>query len=343
MKNLLWIDHSYHKKTNSSNFFAKEFLKDYFVIDFFFDESWKKGQKPDYSSIDFEKYDTVILWQILPDDFVLNSIKNKNVIFIPMYDGVKDWGFKKWKKVKDFKILCFSKYLYDYLNGYNFDTEYIKYYTKPQEYCENCKKSVFLWQRVSKINLNTVKKLVGNYVDKIHIHKVADPTHKELSLSKNDIEKYNITFTNWFDNQDEFLDVIKNSEIFIAPRFTEGIGMPLLEAMAMGKVIIANNAPTMNEYIQNGVNGYLCDFRHPKKIDFSDIEQVKQNAYKSSVEGYENFLNNKKRVIDFIFKNKEKNTNLFSMALKSFFSGICSFKYKDGNYKLSLFFISFKF
>ena len=47
------------------------------------------------------------------------------------------------------------------------------------------------------------------------------------------------------------MKLVKYSDVFISPRKQEGIGMSFLEAMSLGKYIIAINDSTMNEYILN--------------------------------------------------------------------------------------------
>ena len=95
-------------------------------------------------------------------------------------------------------------------------------------------------------------------------------------------------------------DLIKFKGIYVAPREFEGIGMSFLEAMAMGKAVIAVNQPTMNEYIQDGITGYLFDLKNPKPINLSKITQIQKNAYKYMKKGYQNWLKNRYKIIEFI-------------------------------------------
>lgn len=60
----------------------------------------------------------------------------------------------------------------------------------------------------------------------------------------------------WKSRQDYLRDLGK-FQVYFAPRKYEGIGMTFLEAMAMGMCVIAENAPTANEYIISGRNGIL--------------------------------------------------------------------------------------
>ena len=64
--------------------------------------------------------------------------------------------------------------------------------------------------------------------------------------------------------RDEYLNFLAQSNIYIAPRAVEGVGLTFIEAMVRGCSVFAFNAPTMNEYINHKSNGYLlnrCDQR----------------------------------------------------------------------------------
>ncbi|MDR2337819.1 MAG: glycosyltransferase [Deltaproteobacteria bacterium] len=89
-----------------------------------------------------------------------------------------------------------------------------------------------------------------------------------------------MTYSNWFENKSDMTDLIKQAGIYIAPRKLEGIGISFLETMVMGKAVIAQDAPTMNEYIENGINVYLVDFNKPEPIDLSNIEWVQKMSGK---------------------------------------------------------------
>ena len=54
-------------------------------------------------------------------------------------------------------------------------------------------------------------------------------------------------------------DVLAASDIFVLPSLWEGLPIGLLEAMAMGKAIIASNVDGTSEVIQNNINGLLID------------------------------------------------------------------------------------
>jgi len=96
------------------------------------------------------------------------------------------------------------------------------------------------------------------------------------------------------------VDYIEDLGIYVAPREFEGIGMSFLEAMSMGKAVIAVDKPTMNEYIENNKNGYLYDLDNIKNIDFSNIEEIQKNAHSFIKKGYNIWMKRRFKIIDFI-------------------------------------------
>lgn len=301
-KKIICIDHSHHNKTKS-NTFLTDYLKQIFDVKIVWDESWhKKGDTyPDLSFVDYD-YLGVIFFQSLPRREVLDNIKNDNLIFFPMYDGIShDFGF--WKDYYDLKIVNFSKTLHDKLKKWGFDSIYVQYFPEPQEFNPGKIDEVFFWQRISKIDINTIKKLFKKEKVKLHIHKAVDPNHKFIQPSTEDERRFNITYSDWFDTKEEMWDLIKQKGLYVAPRECEGIGQSFLEAMAMGKAVIAANNPTMNEYIKYNETGYLFDLANTKEINLSDIKRIQKNTYEYMVNGYKKWEKNKSKIIDFIKHN----------------------------------------
>lgn len=299
-KKIVFIDHSFHLLTKSSLFLIN-YLKEFFEIEVIQDESWNGKLFPDLTFID-ESYLGVIFFQLLPDNRIIKNIKNDNIIYFPMYDQSGRLGLDYWDNYRDLKIINFCKALHNKLNKSGFESIYIQYFPKPEKFIPGNMNEVFFWQRLSKISINTITKLFKNKKIKLHIHKAVDPGQEFIQPNKEEENKHQITYSDWFKTKEEMWDVIKQKGIYIAPREYEGIGMSFLEAMAMGKVVISINNPTMNEYIKDGENGYLFDLKHPKEIDLSNIEQIQRNTYEFMQNGYREWEKNKNRIIDFIKK-----------------------------------------
>jgi glycosyltransferase involved in cell wall biosynthesis len=60
--------------------------------------------------------------------------------------------------------------------------------------------------------------------------------------------------------------VYRESDIIVIPSRSEGLPNVLLEAMALGKPVIATNAGGIPEVIRNGVNGVLVPIADPESM-----------------------------------------------------------------------------
>jgi glycosyltransferase involved in cell wall biosynthesis len=138
-----------------------------------------------------------------------------------------------------------------------------------------------------------------------------DPYFKEEALSKEDIEKYKLQIIRdtKFDSQEKYLELLKNSNIYIAPRTIEGIGISFLEAMAIGMVVVAYNTGTMNEYITHNYNGYLFD-SNDYHINFDNIETVLNNSKAMAQNGWIKWEKDKNIISNFIINNNYKQTQI---------------------------------
>ncbi|MCK9401340.1 MAG: glycosyltransferase [Bacteroidales bacterium] len=300
-KKIVYIGHSYHNKTKST-LFLLDYLRQFYDVEVILDESWNGGSYPDLSFID-NSYLGVIFFQNLPTVNQFEKIKNDNLIFFPMYDSSGGLTQSWWNRYCKLKIVNFSKTLHTKLLEWGFESMYIQYFPKPGEFTPGNANEVFFWQRTNNININTIIKLFDQDEVKIHIHKAIDPNYQFCMPSIEDEKKYNIRYSDWFETREDLWNVIKQKGIYIAPREHEGIGMSFLEAMALGKVIIAVDNPTMNEYIIHGLTGYLFNLAQPQNIDLSALLEVQENTYKYISEGYDNWEKQKHTIIEFILKS----------------------------------------
>lgn len=312
MEKIVFVAHQYHRKTRSYEFLVG-YLREFFEVDLVFDDEYNTGEKLDWSVFGPE-YKAVLIFQVFPEAEDFYKIQNNNIIYIPMYDHVVRWPFSRWKTCKNVKFLNFSKTLHDKLTKWGFKSLYLQFFIEPKEFSPGIVDEVFFWQRVSWINISTVRKIFKNSIVKLHIHKVVDPGHEFVQPSSKDDERFKITYSNWFDTKEEMQEFIKTKGIYVAPRFLEGIGMSFLEALSQGKVVIANNQPTMNEYIEHGKNGFLCNYKFPRPIRLNDVEKIQKAAYDSACKGYQKWIEDRIKIVDLI--NEEVSENEFSLMTK---------------------------
>ena len=75
--------------------------------------------------------------------------------------------------------------------------------------------------------------------------------------------------------------------------------MSFLEALSMGKYIVANNDSTMNEYIKNNKIGFLIDQNTKKKVNTSDIIKFQTYRKINSRKMFEKWNIDKDKILKF--------------------------------------------
>lgn len=112
-------------------------------------------------------------------------------------------------------------------------------------------------------------------------------------------------------NRKEIANIFQQSDIFIDCSLTEGFGLMALEAMTAGNVAIVSNSGGINEYIDDGINGFIVndvnnvysyikvldkllnDTNIYKEIKNNSLETIAKYDYDYIVEKYMKFFNEK--------------------------------------------------
>jgi glycosyltransferase involved in cell wall biosynthesis len=306
------VDHSFHRRTNSTSFLI-EILKKHFHVDVIWDNAWQEGPHTDLKYLKNKGYKKIILFQqIYYGKKELREIDGVNLIIIPMYDCCSSCSYRFWQKFRYVKVINFSRALHLKLKKYRFMSKYFQYFPNTSNSVlsplTGDSLSGFFWQRTDRITWKHIKVLIKETrFKRFYIHTAVDPPGYSLILpSEKEKNKYNITLTNWFPKRKDYLKTLAKTDVYFAPRSHEGIGMSFLEAMAMGKCVVAPNNPTMNEYIVHGKTGLLYDPNRPKPLDFSDVKRIGMNARDYMENGYKEWLEAEAELIDFIKLPLEK-------------------------------------
>ncbi len=302
-KKIVFIGHYYHDKTKSSAFLI-DYLRQHYEVKVILDESYIGKEFPDLSFVD-RSYLAVVFFQSLPSRKIIDKIDNDNIIHFPMYDAAVGRGRGYWNEYRSLKMINFSSTLHKDFVKWRFESVYTQYFPEPEAFSPGNVGEAFFWQRLDSININTVACLLKGEEIKVHVHRTVDPWHKFIQPSKVLEDTFHIGYSDWFKTKEEMLDIVRSKGIYIAPREYEGIGMSFLEAMAMGKAVIAVNHPTMNEYIEDKKTGYLFDLKNPREICFGNIEEVQRNAHEYMKIGYQKWMAERRRIIDFIVAGED--------------------------------------
>ena len=283
----LFIDHEYHKRTGSAKFFLDIVRKSFSVDEHYYNRYYRT--QAEKAAVD---YDGVIIWEfpISRNKFFFRGKKN---VFVPMYDN--EWAsYWQWKRIawSGMGVISFCDKVTAHAKRCGVKNILdLRYFPNPSDFPQKKGefKRVFLWER-GDISEDTVKKLFP----------------PELGYA------FDVKRGDEFLSREEYLSRIAACEIVVAPRRKEGIGMAFLEAMAMGKCVVAHNDATMNEYIKNGVNGILFDADRPIAITESQVLSVRSNMHATKEQLYGAWSDDMKKICDFIFAQKPCDPSLLN-------------------------------
>ena len=295
MARIAYIDHSFHQTTKSTEFLPALLRRNGHVVDQFWDAAWKGDAPVAWKSV--AGYDVVIMFQsFCPPDGSHYRLVHPNVIYIPMLDQFGMWLGPMfnlspfWEVFQGSKVLNFSNALHCLTTGAGIASQFVRYYQPVLPSPPEPKQGLhgFFWlRRELQLPWKTVRTLIEKtHFDSFHLHLAVDPGTPPAELpSAEDIARFNITTSTWFQHKSDLNAVMSRANVYFAPRPGEGIGQSFLEAMSCGQCVIAPNQGTMNEYIVPGINGLLYDHERPHPLNFSRATDMGRNAYEGAVAG----------------------------------------------------------
>jgi glycosyltransferase involved in cell wall biosynthesis len=303
-RKIAYIDHSFKKKTRSNDF-VKDLLSEKFVLEELWDYSWKGGKKVSTNYLNRRNFDKIIFFQVLPSLDYLKKLVCKDVIWFPMYDGIAEADLSKFKDYLNLvKVISFSKMAASKLKNIGFKCSYYQYYPEPKKQIDKLDKiNIFFWQRRKNISWDVVKKIIWkNPISSVVIKNDLDPGHEFEPPPQKDIKKYNIRIVKGWLSKEKYQKILSCCNVCFASRRYEGIGMSFLEAMAKGMCVVACDNSTMNEYIKDGINGYLYNLDNPRAINLQKFWKVGQKARDTIEKGHYQWQKSKYQLLDDIEK-----------------------------------------
>ena len=246
---LLFIDHECHKRTRSAEFFLDVLRNDFNIDEHYYSKCYDTNSDKKAALCDI-----AVIWEF-PISRRRFFFSGKRNVFVPMYDN--EWAsFWQWKRIawSGMGVISFCEKVSKHARKCGVKNILdVRYFPDPvllpQEHGDP--KRVFLWER-GRICRNTAETLF--------------PPSEGYAL---DIKRDGETM-----DRDAYLARMSKCGIVIAPREKEGIGMAFLEAMAMGKCVVANDDATMNEYIKNGENGIIFSADNLQPISLESLSSA---------------------------------------------------------------------
>lgn len=278
--NVAFLANTYHlTKTRSSQFFI-DLLKTWF------DEVVVVPHQDVWAKLPGTKWDLIVVWQhqFRPEE--LEAFGARSVVLVPMYDDCpKDADY--WTRYRGFKVLCFSRTLAELLEPLGLECHRVSYRPPVPENRVTFEGGLrgFFWPRTTELDWRQVGPLTASTPwSSFHLHTGHTPPQAILPLPEQ-IRTPNFHQTDWFERPEDYAQALLEANVFFAPRRFEGIGMAVLEALALGQCVVAPDCPTANEYIGSAVDGFLFDPDHPSPPDWSQAERLGRAARMASEQG----------------------------------------------------------
>jgi hypothetical protein len=287
MKKLLFIGMVFHEKTRSVAF-LKTLLEKIYSVAYCFVDPVSDPSFTAFDEVDVTDIDVLVCLQVMPPRNLLSQhFRFKHAVFFPMFDSCPRVSkLEKWLPYREFQIVCFCQKLAKKLCRAGFSAHSIQFFPKPPEILEwGDPKSIFFWNRRENINISTVERLFAKTeVEHLHVHKALDPGCRFVPSSSDFVPA--VSYSEWHADRHAMTRDMLRSAYYVAPRKKEGIGMSFLEAMAMGRCVVAPDNPTMNEYIVHGYTGFLYNEKRPRPISVEQVREIQSNAHAYMVEGF---------------------------------------------------------
>lgn len=321
MKKLLFVDHSYHAKTRATAF-LQELLALQFQVEVLWDESWSGGPAPSASELNGKQPDAIVFFQLLPSHRTLRRLDCPNITWVPMRDGLRYRSSRVRRlNASAIKILNFCEEAHRFFLSRNQESLRVQYWPAPAlppRRPAQVKPRIFFWPRLNTISWATLKSLLGDFRPQgITLRFAVDPGHAVSLPSAEDIQEYNITVLQGWLEHAVYLAKLRECDIFMAPRPDEGIGQAMLEAMRHGLAVITPDAPTMNEYVQDGRSGWFYDLSNPAPLDFSNWAARSDAAFAQVASGHKTWLTQSAEISAYIAKPPANSARWHWKLLKS--------------------------
>jgi len=180
-----------------------------------------------------------------------------------MWDHVARWPEAFWRSLpRQLKVVAFSEPVYQLATGAGLATLRLQFYLNAQNYPQvdwKTERTMLYWNRVNLYSLRALGRICQDLAIQrlVHVQR-PDPGYEHPSMNlPNNLGQTRVQTVRSFLPAPEHGRMLDQCQFCLAPRPVEGVGLAVLESMARGACVVANDAPAANEYIVHGQNGYL--------------------------------------------------------------------------------------
>jgi len=235
-------------------------LRPYMCIDL---TPWEEEEQSVLSETSRKAGHPVVFCQVVPP-LELVAQADVHAVWIPMWDQA--WAYPQawWDRLpKSLRIIAFSQAVADRSEKAGLQTLSLRYYMDPNRIPHVSWPSarvLMYWNRTGLIGPKFLERLCSELeVDTLLFRSQIDPLMPREAAYSLPSRLGRTTVQEAPDpmDADQYLGLLAQASVFIAPRKREGVGLTFLEAMASGCAVLACDGPTMNEYIRHRHNGFL--------------------------------------------------------------------------------------
>lgn len=195
--------------------------------------------------------------------------EHARIVWIPMWDLAQEYPQPWWNALpKTLRIVALSNAVAERAQAAGLPTLHLHYAQDPAAFPAvdwQTKRTLMYWNRTGLVSPRAIRRLCEIFdVRQVLFRDTLDPYIPGSAAYRLPHRMGNVvveTFSGFVPYED-YLALLARTQIYVAPRASEGVGMAFLEAMASGCAVLAADAPTMNERIRHAHTGLLLPFDH---------------------------------------------------------------------------------
>jgi Glycosyl transferases group 1 len=218
------------------------------------------------------------------------GVPGARIVWIPMWDHARIYNQEWWERLSpELRVVALSKPVADRARSAGLSTLELRYYLDPSvlptvEWDRG--RVACYWNRTGMISPEALERLcqtlsLGRLLFRDQLDPRVDPG---MAYTLPDTLGSTEVIPIRPSSKEEYLDLTREANFFIAPRTAEGVGLTFLEAMARGGCVIGYDAPTMNEYIRDGENGLLFKSRFPRFHPAAFVRLLRRSPHAVNVD-----------------------------------------------------------
>ena len=295
---ILLVDHACHITTKSFDFFAALLRRRFEVETFYYDQAYRVRIPADKVAW----ADVIVYLEFLPSRFRIAE-PGKHCVFVPMYDN--EWGSKwQWRRIADsgMAVVSFCGRITEHARKCGVKHLRDVRFALPPSPAPGNPRVAVLWDR-GQVGIDHIWTLFApGDLDKLLLVRRPERDLAFEPVPEDFRKAYHVELhESGFLPDEEYHALLSEPGVYVAPRFKEGIGMTFLEALAAGKFVVAHQDATMDEVVEDGVNGRLVDMRNPGRITLP--ETPVETRLELARRRYERWKADSASILDFLSRS----------------------------------------